>query len=82
MKLDGEYRFSNIQAWHWPRMAEEARVDPEKLIQRIDDFVSQLPDHILDTQRRMTAEGVNHPLFPRLARRLTNRAISCRRIFH
>jgi len=81
MKLGGEYRFSNIQARHWRKMAQDIRLDPDKVIQRVDDFTCQLPDHIADTQRQMTKEGIDHPLIVRLARRLTTRATACRRIF-
>ena len=81
MKLGGEYRFRNIQAHHWRKMAQDIRLDPDKVIQRVDDFARQLPDHIADTQRQMTKEGIDHPLIARLARRLTTRAAACRRIF-
>jgi HipA-like protein len=81
MKLGGEYRFSNIQARHWRKMAQDIRPDPDKVIQRVDNLARQMPDHIADTQRRMTKEGIDHPLIARLARRLTTRATTCRRIF-
>jgi serine/threonine-protein kinase HipA len=80
MKLGGEYRFSNIQVRHWRRMAQDNRLDPDLVIQRVDYFARQLPDHVTDTQRRMKQEGINHPLVERLARRLTTRAAACRRI--
>lgn len=81
MKLGGEYRFSNIQAGHWRKMAQDIQLDPDKVVQRVEDFARQLPDHIADTQRQMTREGIDHPLIARLARRLTARAAACRRIF-
>ena len=80
MKLGGEYHLSDIQARHWRRMAEEIRLDPDRVIQRVDDFARQMPDHIADTQRRMTNEGIEHPLVARLDRRLTARATVCRKI--
>ena len=81
MKLGGEYRFGNIQARHWERMARDIRLDPDQVIQRVDEFARQLPDRAADAQRRMLEEGIDHPLLPRLARRLTARATACRRIF-
>jgi len=80
MKLGGEYRLSNIQARHWRKLARDIRLDPDKVIQRVDNLARQMPDHIADTQRRMTKEGIDHPLIARLARRLTTRAATCRRI--
>ena len=81
MKLGGEYRFSNIQARHWERMARDMRLNPDQVIQRVNDFARQLPDCAADAQRRMLEEGIDHPLLPRLARRLATRATACRRIF-
>jgi serine/threonine-protein kinase HipA len=80
MKLGGEYRFSNIQARHWERMARDIRLDPDQVIQRVDSFARHLPDYATDTQRRMMEEGIDHPLLPRLARRLAARAAACQRI--
>jgi serine/threonine-protein kinase HipA len=80
MKLGGEYRFNNIHVRHWRRMAQDNRLDPDVVIQRVDDFARQLPEHVADTQRRMKQEGIDHPLVERLARRLTTRAAACRNI--
>src|ERR1700723_3634765 len=42
MKLGGEYCFSNIQGRHWRKMAQDIRLDPDKVIQRADDFARPL----------------------------------------
>jgi serine/threonine-protein kinase HipA len=78
MKLGGEYRLRNIRLYHWRKLAEELHVNPDALIQRVDDFARQLADHIPDIRRRMTEEGLAHPIIPRLADALTTRAASCR----
>lgn len=44
MKLGDEYRFRNIQPRHLRRMAEELRLDPDKVVQRVDDLATQLAD--------------------------------------
>jgi len=62
-------------------MAQDIRLDPDKVIQRVDNLARQMPDHIADARRRMTKEGIDHPLIARLARRLKTRATTCRRIF-
>jgi serine/threonine-protein kinase HipA len=80
-KLGGEICFSNIQARHWRRMAQDIRLDPDKATQRVDDLARQLLDHIDDTQRRVAKEGIDHPLIARLACRLTMRTAACRSIF-
>jgi serine/threonine-protein kinase HipA len=80
MKLGGEYRFRNIQLRHWRRQAEELGVDPDELVHRVDDLARQLAEHVPAIARRMTDEGLAHPLIPRLANQLTARAAACRDI--
>jgi hypothetical protein len=80
MKLGDEYRFRNIQLRHWQRMAEELRLDPDKVVQGVDDLATQLADQAPDIELRMTQEGTTHPLIPRLAKRLAKRAAACRKI--
>jgi serine/threonine-protein kinase HipA len=80
MKLGGEYRLRNIQQYHWRKLAEELRVDPEAMIHRVDDFARQLVDFLSEVRRRMTEEGLAHPIIGRLAEALAARASMCREI--
>jgi len=80
MKLGGEYRYRNIQVRHWRREADELGVDADALVHRVDDLATQLTDHVPDVERRMTEEGLTHPLIRRLAVRLTARAERCRKV--
>lgn len=80
MKLGGEYRLRNIRLYHWHRLAEELHVNPDAMIQRVDEFARQLADHVPDIRRRMTEEGLTHPVIARLADALTARAAACREI--
>ena len=67
---------------HWRKLAEELHIDPDAMIQRVDDFARQLADHVPDIRRRMTDEGLTHPIIARLADALIARSISCREILH
>jgi len=80
MKLGDEYRLYNISLYHWRRLAQELHVDPDATIQRVDDFARHLADHVPDIRRRMTEEGLTHPIIARLADALTARAAACRAI--
>ena len=80
MKLGGEYSLRNISLYHWRRLAQELHVDPDATIQRVDDFARHLADHVPDIRRRMTEEGLTHPIIARLADALTARAAACRAI--
>lgn len=80
MKLGGEYRLRHIRLYHWRRLAEELHVKPDAMVQRVNDFARQLADHVPDIKRRMTEEGLTHPIIARLADALTARAAACRAI--
>jgi serine/threonine-protein kinase HipA len=77
MKIGGEYRFRNIHVRHWRRLAEELHFDPDELVQRVNDLAKQMAGHVPEIIRRMTEEGLSHPLIPRLAAALTARAAAC-----
>jgi serine/threonine-protein kinase HipA len=81
MKIGDEYRFRDIHARQWRKMAQEVRLDPNKLIQRVNEFAAQLADHAADIGRRMREEGIDHPLIPRLVESLAARADACRRFW-
>src|SRR6202040_3575747 len=72
----------NIGLYHWHRLAEELHINPDAMIQRVDEFARQLADHVPDIRRRMTEEGLTHPVIARLADELTARAAARRAIFH
>ena len=82
MKLGGEYRLRNIRLYHWHKLSKELHRDPDAMIQRADHFASQLEQHIREIKRRMTEEGLVHPILPRLADALAARASECRETLH
>jgi serine/threonine-protein kinase HipA len=82
MKLGGEYRFRNIQLRHWRRQAEELKVDADGLVERVDDMARQMLDAVPEIDRRLSQEGLTHPLIHRLANRLVARAAACRKVLH
>jgi serine/threonine-protein kinase HipA len=82
MKIGGEYRLRNIRLFQWRKLAGELRIEPDAMIQRLDDFAKQLDDNVLDIRRRMTEEGLTHPIIPRLADALATRASGCSEMLH
>jgi serine/threonine-protein kinase HipA len=80
MKLGDDYRFRNISARHWRKMAVDVRLDPDQIIARVMEFSEQLADHAAAIARQMGKEGIKHPLIPRLAKDLAKRAKACRKI--
>ncbi len=80
MKLGGEYRLRDIGIRNWRKLAEELDVDPDALTRRVDDFAAQLSSHVGDVKRRMTEEGLSHPVVARLADELSARSADCRKL--
>lgn len=80
MKLGGEYRSRNIHLRHWQKLAEELRVDPGELVHRVDEIARQTVDYVPEVRRRLTEEGLLHPIVARLADALVARAAACRAI--
>ena len=80
MKLGEEYGLRNIYKNNWRKLAEQLRIGPDAMTSRVDDFARQLADHVPDMRRRMTEEGVDHPIIARLADALVARAARCRQI--
>jgi serine/threonine-protein kinase HipA len=80
MKLGGEYRLRNIGLHHWRKLAEELRMEPKTITDRVDEFARRLSDHVTEIKHRMTEEGLTHPIIARLADALTARSLACREI--
>jgi len=80
MKLGGEYRLRNITRRNWHKLGEELRLDPDAMIERIDDFATQLAQHIPEIKARTAVEGLVHPIIPRLVDALAARVGECRQI--
>ena len=59
---------------HWRKLAEELHVNPDAMIQRVDDFTRQLADQVSHIRGHLNGEGLTHPIITRLAEALTARA--------
>jgi serine/threonine-protein kinase HipA len=80
MKLGGEYILRNISLRHWRRLAADVRTQEAELVDRVRSMAAEIPDHTADIQKQLTAEGLSHPTITALARKLAERADSCRRL--
>jgi serine/threonine-protein kinase HipA len=81
MKIGGEYLFQNISQHHWQKMSQEIRLDAGRVTERLHSISETLPDHIADIEKRMKADGIDHPLIHRLAEKLISRARTFRKSF-
>lgn len=73
MRIGGEYKLRNIRLYQWRRQAQALRIDPTKMIARIDELARQISEHVPEVRRRMKIEGIRHPIVGTLAEALTAR---------
>jgi serine/threonine-protein kinase HipA len=76
----GRYdRFDVIQARHWKEAARALKIDPERLLHRIAEMTTVLPDAVADAARALEKQRLRHPNLTRLRDALHERAAECAR---
>lgn len=73
MKIGGHYRLSAIGSGSWRRLAEEVRVDPDRIIERARFLTSQLCDAFDQVASDPLVRGLESPLVARLVRAVDDR---------
>lgn len=66
MQIGGEYRLWHIERRHWERLADAAGLDPGPLVQRVREVAAAAPDLLVSACREAEADGLAHPVLPRL----------------
>jgi len=77
MKIGGKYRFSEVRRRQWYKLADEIKLDGEKLIERVKEMALQMPDRVAQIKNAVTEAGLKHAIIARLSMRLTARARLC-----
>jgi len=80
MKIGGEYEVSVIGLRQWEKLASELRIEPDALVERLDQMAQKLPDLVNAARVRAQKEGLKHGIIERLAKELIERAGECRRL--
>jgi serine/threonine-protein kinase HipA len=80
MKIGGKYRLRDVGLAEWRKLAAELRLDAESLMERARGMAESLPDYLAAEIRQANKSGLQHPIFPRLANTLVERAKECRRM--
>ena len=80
MKIGGEYKFQNVHQRHWQNMAQELRLDGDRIINRLRFFADELPDQVADVAMRMRSEGLDHPLIHHLTEKVISRVVAVRKL--
>ena len=77
MKIGGEYLVRRIGRRQWERLAQEVRVRPDGLLERVSRLAAEVPDRMNDVRKRAAAAGLRHPILSRLQDAVGTRARSC-----
>ena len=80
MKLGGEYRLRNLGRRQWQKLAKEVRLNPEQVVERVAKLSAELPEQAVEVGRRLSREGLKHPILSRIVTELTKRADQCRKL--
>lgn len=79
MEIGRHYRMHDVSGRQWEKLAEDIHVEPEALLQRVAEMAAQVPDEAESTRRRLTEEGLRHPIIDKLHDRIVARAATCAR---
>ena len=81
MKIGGKYKFSEVQARHWERFAQDAGLSPAQVKKRILDIARRLPALAQATLAAFAAEGHSHPILGQIVALIESRcALTIRRL--
>lgn len=74
MKIGGEYRLRAIGGTHWRRAAAEIGMPAPELRARMANLAADVPEAVSQVQARIREQGLYHPVIPRLAAAIGERA--------
>lgn len=74
MKIGGKAKLREVGPKQWRACAEELGLAPRALLERAAEMAEGLPRHVAAVRAALAAEGLAHPLVPRLAELLAARA--------
>ena len=80
MHVGSEYRDRNIRRRHWIELAENLGLNADATLVRAAELAQRVGPAAVAIGRELRAEGIDHPIVPRLAEMLPARAAACLRI--
>jgi serine/threonine-protein kinase HipA len=80
MKIGSNYRIRDIGLHQWRNLAKDVRVSEEQYVSRLRTLAAELPAHISVIEEQTRTEGLLHPLIPKLAEKLRERAVACQQL--
>jgi serine/threonine-protein kinase HipA len=78
MKVGSEYRVEAVTGRHWRAFAERNGLDPDRLVERIDDLAARLPEAFREAASADAVVALGSALPDRLAARVDQHAKRCR----
>lgn len=80
MRVGGEYRVDAVEGRHWRRFAEENRLDPVEITQRVTDLARRTPEAFEAAAADSAVRELGSQLPDRLVATVAERARACMRV--
>ena len=77
MRIGSKYRVRDIRREHWESLADEARLPPDEVIDRVRDLARRVPDLAADVRRELEADGLPRDVVTRLSDGVAGHAREC-----
>lgn len=81
MRIGGRYRLGRIGPREWDGLAEELKLPPGAVEERILGMARRIPESVSRVAERLRAGGVDHPILARLEKALAARSNRCEQVF-
>lgn len=82
MSVGSEYRDRNIRRRHWIELAENLRLSADTTLARATELAQRIGPGAALVRDELVAQGLDHPIVPRLAEKLAARADACLRMLN
>ncbi len=73
MTIGGKYKFTEVQARHWERFAQDAGLSPAQVKKRVLDIARRLPALAQATLAAFEAQGHSHPVLGQIVALIESR---------
>jgi serine/threonine-protein kinase HipA len=77
MRIGGEYLLKKVGRRQWEKLADELRVDPVKLLERVTRMAERTPAALREVRRAAGQAGLRHAILARLEESVAARSAAC-----
>ncbi|MEO0415485.1 MAG: HipA domain-containing protein, partial [Verrucomicrobiota bacterium] len=82
MKIGGKYKVEEITGHRWVDFANENRLSPDELLNRIEKMTNALTEALIRISEQMQTAGIEHDVIGRLVESIGQRVVKCQNSIH